>query len=177
MPAEAVTTQRNVVLTAIVGNAIGTAPIPDTFLGMYGNRFHGILCCNTIEFLPYKLHLLRSRHVPAINGNTNLEVVLISILHTNCCIRVKKTSLPSSPCLTIAPYAIKEVNHFLEILCCVHCRTSMTAFCRVCSLCLYASRLQQLVEFLTLTNRHHIILLTMEDDNRRTVPANIVCST
>ena len=69
--------------------------------------------------------------------------------------------------------AVEESYHLLQIFRCVHSRTAMTTLSRICNLSPDTSSLQKLIEFLTLTNRNDIILLTMEDDNRRVVFVDI----
>ena len=70
--------------------------------------------------------------------------------------------------------AVEESYHLLQIFRCVHSWTAMTTLSRICNLSPDTSSLQKLIEFLTLTNRNDIILLTMEDDNGRVVLVNIL---
>ena len=53
----------------------------------------------------------------------------------------------------------------------------MTSLCREGGLCLHTSSFQRLIESLTLTVGHHIILLTVEDDNGGIVGVDIVAGT
>ena len=72
--------------------------------------------------------------------------------------------------------AVEESYHLLQIFRCVHSWTAMTTLSRICNLSPDTSSLQKLIEFLTLTNGNDIILLTMEDDNRRVVLVDILNS-
>ena len=74
-------------------------------------------------------------------------------------------------------HAVEEANHLLEVLLSVHLRTTVTALSGERGLGLDARSLQQLIELLTLTIRDDIILITVEDDDRRIVFVDIIGST
>ena len=72
--------------------------------------------------------------------------------------------------------SIEEVDHLLQVLGTVHTHAMTTLRHKSC-LGLDTGSLQQFVEFLTLAARYYIILLTMENNDWRTILVDIAGST
>ena len=71
---------------------------------------------------------------------------------------------------------IQEIDHLLQVLLTIHTHT-MTSLRHEGGLGLHTGSLQDLKELLALTARHHIVLLTMEDDDRGIVLVDVCGST
>ena len=80
MPAQAMSTKRDVVFTTEIGNLIRIFPIELTFFGLQRYGFHIVFSRNTIKVLLDKCNLFWIGHITHIHCYTYRKVVFISIL-------------------------------------------------------------------------------------------------
>ena len=80
MPAEAVTTQLDTVLTAEVGNLIGLLEVPYTLFRMQLTGLHIVLGSDTAKLTFYQSNLAVIANVALVEGNANQEIILVGIL-------------------------------------------------------------------------------------------------
>ena len=97
VPAKTVTTQRNIVLTAEVGDLVRILPVPLTFTRLKRNRLHVILCSDAVEILLDKSDLIRIRYISHIDSHSYSEIILVSVLVA--CRILYRRSAPRSLCL------------------------------------------------------------------------------
>ena len=72
---------------------------------------------------------------------------------------------------------VQETDHLLQVLFCIHGRTTVTTLCRESRFRLHTCSLQQLIKFLSLAARYDIVFLAMEYDNRWILFVHILSST
>ena len=97
MPAKAVTTQFDTILTAEVSDFVGLLPVPLTLLRMQLTGLHIVLSRDAAELSLHQINLVVVTHITLVQGYTNQEIVLVSVFQFNTWIWV----LGSSPlCLT-----------------------------------------------------------------------------
>ena len=94
MPAEAVATQLDAVLSAEVGDAVGTVPVPHTFSRMNRNRLHVVLRRDAVVLFFDDRSLCRIGQVALVHGHSNRKVVFIGVFQS--CVILRNTRLPLS---------------------------------------------------------------------------------
>ena len=82
VPYQIVATHPDAVLAAEIGDRIGPLEIPYPRLRMDFSGLHAILCGDTVELLEDKGCLKGVRYIALSHGDTDLEIVLVSILET-----------------------------------------------------------------------------------------------
>ena len=100
VPAEAVTTHLDTVLTTEIGDTVSQTEVPLTLCGVDLTWFPGVLSGDAVELLLDKLHLSRIRHVGLVHCYTNGEVVLVGILQSWACRIVNGASPLCKSCRT-----------------------------------------------------------------------------
>ena len=88
MPAEAVTTQLNTVLTAEVGDLVSFLKVPHALFRMQFTGLHIVFGSNTAKFALNQSYLVVITYVALVKGNANQEVILIGILQFYGWIRI-----------------------------------------------------------------------------------------
>ena len=83
MPAEVMSTQFDTVLTAEIGNAVGSTEVPNTFLGLHQSHLHVIFCSDAVEVLLDECNLVRILNVSLVHCDTNGEIVFVGIFQSN----------------------------------------------------------------------------------------------
>ena len=82
VPHKVVTTHLDAVLAAEVCDDIGLLEVPHTCLRVDFARFHAVLSGDAVELFEDEGCLEGVSHVTLGNGDTNLEIVLVSVLET-----------------------------------------------------------------------------------------------
>ena len=80
MPAQAVATQFDTILSAEVSNLVSLFKVPYALLRMQHTGFHVVLSSNAAEFGLHQINLVSISDVTLIQCNTNHKVVLVGIL-------------------------------------------------------------------------------------------------
>ena len=109
MPAEAVATQLDAILTAEVGDAVGTVPVPYAFSRMNRNRLHVVLCGDAVILFFDDRSLCRIGQVALVHGHSNRKVVFIGVFQS--CVILRNTRLPLC---TDCQYSRKGERHCQE---------------------------------------------------------------
>ena len=119
MPAQTVSSQFDAFLTAEIGYAVSTPPVPYAFFGVYGDGFHVILSGNAVKLLLDQCHLLWCYYVPLVNSDTNGEIIFVGVLYTQSGIGVRSLS---PLCLSDAA---DHHEHQSQVNCFFHCFNDM----------------------------------------------------
>ena len=82
VPYEVVATHLDAVLAAEVGDDVSFLKVPYTCLRVDFARFHAVLSGDAVELFEDEGCLEGVCHVTLGNGDTNLEIVLVSVLET-----------------------------------------------------------------------------------------------
>ena len=82
VPTQAVASQLDAVLAAIVSYTVGSTPVPHTLCRMHRYGLHIVLSRHTVEFTLDKRHLTVCRDVTLVYGYSDAEVVLVGIFQS-----------------------------------------------------------------------------------------------
>ena len=80
VPHEGVAAHLDAVLAAEVRDLVGVLPVELALAGLGGLGLHRVLGGDAVEFAEDDLDLVRIRDVPVVDGDTDLEIVLIGVL-------------------------------------------------------------------------------------------------
>ena len=121
VPAQAVTTQLDAVLTAEVSNLVGTLKVPHALFGMQFTGLHVILSSDAVELSLHQINLVGRTHITLVKSYTNHEVVLVSVLQFNTGVWICWSS-KLCPCAHACHRQHKGESHFKCLFHCVDFR-------------------------------------------------------
>ena len=110
MPHQTVATHLDAILTTEIGNTVGTCPIKLTLCRLSRFGFHVILGGHAVELFHNERLLLGIRYITLIDGNANLEIILVDVFQSLC---IGNASNHSEHCRSKNSFPHKFLNTIL----------------------------------------------------------------